>query len=258
MVRKVGITDQMILNKYTEGFSNAELAAYAGLTERAIRNVLYKSGIDSIQRPRKHKVNEDFFKTWTDDMAWVLGLVITDGCIANDGRTLILIQKDEFMLQKVAVIMQADFVVARHEKRTPALLINSKKITNDLANYGVLKSKSISVGFPNVPEKYMPHFIRGVVDGDGWVQKTGYTMNVTSGSKDFANGLHDVFRKWNLNSSIRISKTPLGRVLYRVFVSGKHDIPRLADIIYKDCGEMYVFQKRERMSQRCFKIPEPM
>ncbi|AUD13650.1 hypothetical protein CW734_08300 [Planococcus sp. MB-3u-03] len=60
MVRKVGITDQMILNKYTEGFSNAELAAYAGLTERAIQNVLYKSGIDSIQRPRKHKVNEDF------------------------------------------------------------------------------------------------------------------------------------------------------------------------------------------------------
>jgi hypothetical protein len=31
--------------------------------------------------PRKHKVNGDFFKTWNHEMAWVLGLFVTDGNI---------------------------------------------------------------------------------------------------------------------------------------------------------------------------------
>lgn len=256
MARIRGITDQMILDKYAEGLSTSELAAYAGVTERAIRNVFYKSGINNIQRPRKHIVNEEFFKTWSNEMAWVLGLIITDGCIANDGRTLILIQKDETLLQKVADIMQADFIVTRHEKRTPALLINSKKITRDLADHGIYKNKSLKVEFPKVPTVFLPHFIRGVIDGDGWVQDRGYTLNVTSGSLNFALQLKEIFLTWNLNSYVRHDKTPLNRDIYRIVVAGKYDIPRLAEIIYQDCGEAYVYLKRERMSQRYFEIPE--
>ncbi len=43
-------------------------------------------------------------------------------------------------------------------------------------------------------EEYLASFVRGVIDGDGWVRKTGYVMNVTSGSVDFAEGLLSVFQ----------------------------------------------------------------
>lgn len=57
----------------------------SGFSARAIRNVLYKHKVrvNRTGQPRKHQVNEKFFKTWTDDMAWVLGLFITDGTMAK-------------------------------------------------------------------------------------------------------------------------------------------------------------------------------
>ncbi|WP_102275589.1 hypothetical protein [Cytobacillus massiliigabonensis] len=61
-----------------------------GLSDRAIRNVIYKHGIEMNReqfsgQPQKHKVNEDFFKIWTYEMAWVLGLFITEQKLANLG-----------------------------------------------------------------------------------------------------------------------------------------------------------------------------
>lgn len=256
MARIRGITDEMILNKYAEGLSIAELATFAGVSSRAIRNVFYKSGTNNIQRPRKHKVNEDFFDVWTKEMAWVLGLFVTDGFLINN--SLQFTQKDERILRLIANYMEADYILIKPSttKRTPTLSINSKKLAESLSGFGILTKKSLNVPFPEVPEAFLPHFIRGVIDGDGWVQDRGYTMNVTSGSINFAIQLKKVFSKWNLNSYVRHDKTPLNRDIYRIFVSGKYDIPRLAEIIYQDCGEAFVHQKRERMSQRYFEIPE--
>ena len=245
-----GITDEMILDKHNEGKSRKELAAYAGVSERAIRDVLYKNGVTNIKRPRKNKVNEQFFDAWSKEMAWVLGLVVTDGCIINSSRTMALIQKDERILKLVAKYMEADYVTTDHESRTLTLLVNSVRITAKLKELGVEENKSLTAPFKVVPEEFLPHYIRGVIDGDGWVQDRGYTMNVTSGSFDFADGLLGVFLSWGLNARIGIDRTPLGRPVYRVIVAGKNDLVRLSEIIYKDSGEACVYHKRDRMSQR--------
>ena len=103
--------------------------------------------------------------------------------------------------------MEADYVLAayRSNKITPTLIINSKEIKKDLEILGIIANKSLTVPFPNVPEEYLASFVRGVIDGDGWVQKTGYVMNVTSGSQDFAEGLLSVFQSWQLRSEITIN-----------------------------------------------------
>nr|WP_259545328.1 hypothetical protein [Heyndrickxia oleronia] len=86
MPRKPGMTDDKIIKLYKSGMPFKELQSIIGLSDRAIRNVMYKHGIEmnreqSSGQPRKHKVNEDFFKVWTHEMAWVLGLFVTDGCV---------------------------------------------------------------------------------------------------------------------------------------------------------------------------------
>ena len=62
-----------------------------------------------------------------------------------------------------------------------------------------MANKSLTVPFPNVPEEYLASFVRGVIDGDGWVQKEGYIMNITSGSKLFAEGLLSIYQSWDLS-----------------------------------------------------------
>ena len=80
MSRNPGMTDSVIIKMYKSGMSFKEMKPIIGLSDRAIRDVMYKNGVKMNRekysgQPRKHKVNEDFFKVWTHEMAWVLGIV---------------------------------------------------------------------------------------------------------------------------------------------------------------------------------------
>lgn len=261
MPRNPGITDEVIISMYKRKISFKEMVLVSGLTDRAIRNVLYKHGVSMNReqfsgQPRKHKVNEDFFKVWTHEMAWILGLFVTDGHVHNRSHSLYFSQKDERILRLIAKYMKADYVLAPFgkTKTTPTLIINSKEMKKDLELMGITANKSLIVPFPSVPEEFLSSFVRGVIDGDGWVQKSGYTMNVTSASRDFSLGLLTVFQAWHLRTEISTEKTQLGKLIYRVWVKGKYELPKLAKILYRDTHENYVFHKKERMSQRFNKL----
>ncbi len=257
MPRNPGITDEMIISMYKSGMPFKEMQPIIGLSDRAIRNVLYKHGVkmnreQSSGRPRIHKINENFFKVWSHEMAWVLGLFITDGHINEQTHSVSLSQKDEKILKVVANYMEADYILAPFGKTmtTPTLIINSKEIKKDLEVLGIKSRKSLNVPFPVVPEQYLPSFIRGVIDGDGWVDKEGYVTHITSASLDFAEGVRSVFSNWNLCSEITMLEGKTGHTIYRVWVKGKESLLRLAKIIYADAdsNNFHVY-KRVYMTQ---------
>lgn len=251
MARKRGITDEHIIEMYVSGMSYVEMSSIIGITNRAIRNVLVKHGIDRkpIGRPRIYQVNEHFFKTWTHDMAWILGLFITDGNVQKDLHSISLAQKDETILRKVAAVMGAHPVIRDPigTRKTPLLIINSKIIKEDLKQLGITSNKSYTVPFPDVPEQYLPAFIRGVIDGDGWVQKRGYVMNITTASEVFAIRLLAVFQEWLLRSEIATEITTNNKTIFRVWVKGKDVLPKLASILYDNAGDLFNEEKRNRM-----------
>ena len=256
MPRNPGMTDPVIIKMYKSGMSFKEMKPIIGLSDRAIRDVMYKHGVkmnreQSSGQPRKHKVNEDFFKVWTHEMAWVLGLFVTDGTVNNKIQSISFTQKDERILHLIANYMEADYILAPSAptRLTPTLLINSKEIKNDLEKLGIHSNKSLTVPFPNVPEEFLPSFVRGVIDGDGWVQKRGYVMNVTSGSLSFAEGLLSVFQSWKLRSEITTEISQSGNPIYRVWVKGKNTLPQLAKIIYNDATDNYIISKKDLMTQ---------
>lgn len=253
MPRKPGISDEMIIQLYENGTSTKEMVAITGLSDRGIRYVLKKHNVEMrpVGQPRKHKVNEHFFKVWTDEMAWVLGLLVTDGHVNKSTHSIYFSQKDERILRLIAKYMEADYILAPFgkTKTTPTIIINSRIIKGDLEQLGITSNKSFTVKFPQVPEPFLPSFVRGVIDGDGWVQDRGYVMNVTTGSKDFANSLYLVFDLWNLRTKITTENTQSGKEIFRVWVKGKESLTRLANIIYSNCNETCNYKKRERLSQ---------
>ncbi|WP_346208477.1 LAGLIDADG family homing endonuclease [Caldifermentibacillus hisashii] len=261
MPRKPGISDEYIINLYKSQMPYKEMSERTGLSDRAIRNVIVKHGIpmnreQSSGQPRKNKVNEDFFNVWSHEMAWVLGLLITDGTVHKNKYTISFAQKEERILKLIANLMSADYVLGGFgpTKKTPTLIINSKKIVIDLNAMGIFHNKSLSVPFPQIPAEYLPTFIRGVIDGDGWVDREGYTMHVTSGSKNFSTSLHSIFTSWNLNSDIVEQKSQTGNPIYRVWVRGKESIVQLAKLIYIVEIGNFITYKRLRMSQHSKEI----
>lgn len=256
MPRNPGMTDEKIIELYKSGLPYEKLCTTIGLSDRGIRNVLNKHGVElnPVGRRRIHKVNEDFFKEWSHEMAWVLGLFITDGHVNKKYHSVYLSQKDETLLMKVANLMDANPTIAQGTgtRTTPMLIINSKFIKQDLEDLeqlGVTSNKSYTVAFPNVPDQFMPAFIRGVIDGDGWVQDRGYVMNITTASDVFANGIFTVFQNWNLRTVITKELTLSKKNIYRVWVKGKKDLPKLADIIYDGTGDLFNEKKKIRMIQ---------
>lgn len=257
LARNPGMTDEVIIEMYKSGMTFKEMVPIIGISDRAIRNVMYKHGIEMNRKqysgqPRKHRVNEDFFKHWNHKMAWVLGLFITDGHVHSTTHTISFTQKDERILRIIAKYMDADYVLAPYgpTKTTPTLLINSKEIKQDLEKIGITANKSLTVPFPDVPNEYLPSFIRGVIDGDGWVDKEGYEMIVTSGSFSFSEALHFVFQSWNLYSGITIQNKQNGPPIYRIWIKGKLELPKLAHIIYRNCNNKdFHIYKRVYMTQ---------
>ncbi len=133
---------------------------------------------------QRRTVDSDFFKTWSREMAWVLGVVSTDGNLyegrprtdkhAAAARRLSIGQKEPELLYKVAQLMKCDTPL-KHRKESGirgelyALDISDPTICCDLITLGITPRKSRTLSFPRVPKGYLHDFIRGCWDGDGTV-----------------------------------------------------------------------------------------
>ncbi|MBW3016667.1 hypothetical protein KY309_03600 [Candidatus Woesearchaeota archaeon] len=119
----------------------------------------------------KYAINNNFFKKWTPQMAFILGLIFSDGNIYNKTLSLKLSNKhasDRNILIRINRTMESDYPVEIGSYFF-RLRISNPIILNDVKKLGMIPNKSKTVRFPNVPAKFLRHFIRGYLDGDGWI-----------------------------------------------------------------------------------------
>jgi hypothetical protein len=117
--------------------------------------------------------NEEYFKTWSNDMAYFLGFICADGHIATH-RNMLSIQlntKDLHILENFKVFLNYDGkIYFRKDLPSANLWVISKQITQDLMNFGLTRHKSKDLKWiEQIPEQYVSHFVRGYFDGDGHV-----------------------------------------------------------------------------------------
>lgn len=145
-------------------------------------------------RPARHF---DFFRVWTPEMAYVLGLWWTDGCMRVKNNTgayeIEIASNDRDHLVTVARAIGGNFHLRKvaEEGNTFKIVFCSLEMYRDIEHLGGSPRKSRTIGFPNVPAELLPHFVRGVVDGDGTLAWNGDRpiLQIYSGSTAFLNGL---------------------------------------------------------------------
>ena len=122
---------------------------------------------------------------------------------------------------------------------------------DDLLGLGMYPCKSLTVKFPQIPLKALPHFVRGYFDGDGCVhleRGKGLTQKIilkrlsvifTSGSEDFLTGLRE-----KLEKDLRISQGKVynGNRAYRLRYNTK-DTMRLFPFMYGGSHGLYLERK---------------
>lgn len=53
----------------------------------------------------------------------------------------------------------------------------------DLEKYGIVPQKTYSVEMPQLDEIMMPHLIRGMIDGDGWISYKSHQLGFCGNEK---------------------------------------------------------------------------
>ena len=139
-------------------------------------------------------VNHSFFSEWSEEMAYVLGFWAADGCAhKNYGAMAISFseQSQEFLGQIKNAVASKHSI--GNNKGCYTFRYNSNLQYEDLCRiFGQdVQRKSLTMKFPGVPEPYVRHFLRGVVDGDGCIgcYSRGPIAQITSGSQGFLEGV---------------------------------------------------------------------
>jgi intein-encoded DNA endonuclease-like protein len=211
--------------------------------------------------------NEDFFKKWSPEMAYVLGFFAADGCMIKNKRGAHFIEfhiVDKNLLIRIRKALNSNHKIATRKikdgwKSAHHLQIGSKEIFNDLLFLGMTPNKSNSLIFPNIKEEYLSHFIRGYFDGDGnvflgkrsdrinrnWILQSGFT----SGSKEFIKELKIKLKKF---ANIAGSTQHYSSGAYRLCFSIKDSL-KLYEFMYSS-NESLFLPRKKRIFEKYIKM----
>lgn len=122
----------------------------------------------------KYTVDMDFFQNIdTEEKAWVLGFVLTDGHVSKKGHLMFSVQAQDIdILEQIQKALKTDSPI-KQKADLPYydLNISCEYICRRLRDIGLNNRKTEWFDFAkllsNVPEHLLPHLVRGMFDGDG-------------------------------------------------------------------------------------------
>lgn len=208
-------------------------------------------------------VNEHFFSKWSNEVAYVLGIIITDGSFEKNGDLRIRMT-DFDVLHGIAKAMELENGLSyvkkqKNHKQQLKLSICRSQIINDLKRLGinVEGTKTFEQKFIDVPIQYRSHFIRGIFDGDGSIVvrrrklKTGVFVSkeltlITTSSYAMAKGVcNTIYEDLGIKLDVyhQIKATSKLADVYRVNIYSKENVQKFFNYIYHNKG--YLFMNRK-------------
>lgn len=181
------IQEKVIYNYTQLKKSLVQSGAPYGLSQYMVKRILQDNDIyvrsytESKDNLRKYTCNDDYFKTQSANMAYILGMLATDGNVAKKENqvNIQLDSKDEEVLEKIRKEMSISRPLKIYEradgtgKKMAKLIVFSSTMKKDLAHYSIVPAKTFSLMPPEFlkPEYYID-YIRGYFDGDGSIYDT--------------------------------------------------------------------------------------
>ena len=108
---------------------------------------------------------------WTPNLAYVVGLLTTDGCLSNNGRHIIMRSSEIEQLKTFNQCLGINNKIG--DTTSPDEVISHRVQFGDVDFYkwlmsiGLMPNKSKILGEIKVPDEFFIDFLRGHLDGDG-------------------------------------------------------------------------------------------
>lgn len=229
--------------------SMKDIGIIFNVSAQIISKILHKNQIPIVyQRYINKGLDDNYFETIdTEGKAYFLGLLFSDGAVNEKQIHIGLHERDVEIIEKFKKEIKSSgniFIRRRPQSVSANLVITSKKMIEDLAKYGVVQNKTkVTKKLPSVPKNLLPHFLRGLVDGDGWlsITKQGrYIFGFCSYSEECCREFQRLCN--TLTTVDNNSKLGLNGKTYNSHSQSKVYIKQIATALYKD-SNFYLSRK---------------
>lgn len=233
-------TERLITLANTNTYSAPSLAKIFGCNKKTIFKVLKHNKITLPNLGRFEKkiyANDNFFAKLNPISAYWVGFIAADGILFNRDKsiTISLNKRDIKHLYKfikaVETNAQVGYVKSNNSVR---ISIYSKPLFNSLVKLGITPNKTLNIRHVNISLSLIPHFIRGLFDGVGWIsgRKITHVQFGIAGNRPFLQQIQDALVKnCNINR-VKLYPLPPSEKAYKLQYTGSQ-VFRILDFLYK-------------------------
>jgi len=249
-----------------EGVSRS-IAVNYGLSSSSLNRLASRQGWNFPKRGT-NSAKADFFRTWSPEMAWLLGYTWADGCIYRQKLGLkrktpsCLLQyackeEDRELVDLARSLLESKHTVSNYvdaEGHSSVKIgIVSTQLVEDLEKLGIRERKSyLNLPFNPPPRQFLSDFVRGYLEGDGVInlgnQDKARNRVLLLGTYSWVTGLQSHL---SLELGIKINK-PLpkkGKNTWTVEWASREDVFRLLTFLYPSSALIGLKRKAQRAQQ---------
>ncbi len=169
-----------IVNKYNSGINTGELSKEYNTKQSSMSYWLKQQTEVNWRGLRTYFFNEHYFDIIdTQEKAYWLGFICADGSINERDIRIELQERDQLLLEKLKqdLNLNAPIKITKHykngvlnDKKYCRINLCSKIMVKALITHNIKPRKTYNLEFPEcIIEDFIPHFIRGLSDGDGCI-----------------------------------------------------------------------------------------
>lgn len=160
-----------IIELYRNNISSTEIGKIFNVSDRTIINILRYHGVEIKKSGQKTFRDSNYFKEIkTEEQAYALGLLRSDGCILENGTISFVQGADRKEL--VEILSRIFNVPLKHYLARDEYYLSLRQLSwkEDLAKHGIIPRKSLEspgIKLELIPKDLQRHYLRGLFDGDG-------------------------------------------------------------------------------------------
>ena len=241
--------EEEILFLYSSGLTMKRIAEISNgkFTEWEVYKIIDNSDLVKRGHNRKGLLNENYFRTIDSaEKAYLLGIIQSDGSIRKDNKGFSISQCKDYSWYLQQLIKKEFYSEATRskDKNCHSICLYSEVIVKNLISLGIIPNKAkdqkeehIDTLWKSIPDELKPDFIRGVLDGDGWVtfflqnEKTE-SCNVGWSGNKFLMQKISTWLKDNFNYEAKV-KVSTGET-YRLQITKPSKMREIIPILYRN------------------------
>ena len=254
-----------IVKEYSQGTSAWKLGEKYGAGVRLIQNIVSENGgrirgnMEAMRAKRTNTVNKSCFDDITDESAYWLGVLMTDGYISKKGEIELALKDDDAEhVDRFRLFMGSDRNIkiklnkrgynSKNENSLAVATVCSLELVTKLAEFNIVPRKTYTAECPEILLSNR-HFWRGCIDGDGCISKNAkgeYSIGLYGTEKlcqqflsFIKNSLPDIGVKSNVYRSSTIYGIKFGHSDY---------IVAIAKLLYGDSA-IYLDRKKKLIEE---------